>query len=436
MNIIHTRKVNKIKKLKFSLAVQILIGLVLGIAVGAIFYGNPRVETYLQPIGTIFLNLIKMIVIPIVFSSLVVGVAGVGDIKKLGRLGGKTIIYFELITTIAIILGVMVANIFHPGSGVNIHELSKVSIKSYVNTAQTTHHSIADTFVNIVPSNFFEALSTGNLLPIIFFSVMFGLGVAAIGEKGKPVLNLCQGISDAMFWVTNQVMKTAPFGVFALIGVTISKFGLASLIPLVKLVITTYGTMIFFILVVLGIVAKIAGTSIFKMIRILKDEIILAYTTASSEAVLPKIMDKMEKFGCSKAISAFVIPTGYSFNLDGSTLYQSITALFIAQIYGIHMSLPQQINLIIVLLIASKGMAGVPGASFVVLLATLGSAGIPIEGVAFIAGIDRILDMARTVVNVLGNSLAAVAISKWEGKYNSIKGQEYFESINRAKKIA
>lgn len=424
------------KKFKCGLALQIVIGLVLGIIVGAIFYGNPAVEAYLEPIGQIFLNLIKMIVIPIVFSSLVVGVAGVGDIKKLGRLGGKTIIYFELITSIAIILGLGAANIFHPGSGVNIHELSKVSIKSYMNTATSAHHGLADTFVNIVPSNFFEALSTGNLLPIIFFSVMFGLGVASIGEKGKPVLNLCQGIADAMFWVTNQVMKTAPIGVFALIGVTISKFGIASLIPLVKLIITTYGAMIFFILVVLGIVAKLAGTSIFKMIRILKDEIILAYTTASSESVLPKIMEKMEKFGCPKAITSFVIPTGYSFNLDGSTLYQSITALFIAQIYGIHMSLPAQINLVLVLLVASKGMAGVPGASFVVLLATLGSVGIPMEGVAFIAGIDRVLDMARTVVNVVGNSLAAVAISKWEGKYNSVKGQEYVENINSIREIA
>lgn len=424
------------KKFKCGLALQIVIGLVLGIIVGAIFYGNPAVEAYLEPIGQIFLNLIKMIVIPIVFSSLVVGVAGVGDIKKLGRLGGKTIIYFELITSIAIILGLGAANIFHPGSGVNIHELSKVSIKSYMNTATSAHHGLADTFVNIVPSNFFEALSTGNLLPIIFFSVMFGLGVASIGEKGKPVLNLCQGIADAMFWVTNQVMKTAPIGVFALIGVTISKFGIASLIPLVKLIITTYGAMIFFILVVLGIVAKLAGTSIFKMIRILKDEIVLAYTTASSESVLPKIMEKMEKFGCPKAITSFVIPTGYSFNLDGSTLYQSITALFIAQIYGIHMSLPAQINLVLVLLVASKGMAGVPGASFVVLLATLGSVGIPMEGVAFIAGIDRVLDMARTVVNVVGNSLAAVAISKWEGKYNSVKGQEYVENINSIREIA
>jgi len=226
-------------------------------------------------------------------------------------------------------------------------------------------------------------------------------------------------------------MKVAPLGVFGLIGVTVSKFGLASLIPLGKLVITVYGAMIFFVFVVLGLVGKIFGTNIMELIKILKDELILAYTTASSEAVLPKLMEKMEKFGCPKAIASFVIPTGYSFNLDGSTLYQAIAALFIAQIYGIHLPISTQINLVLVLMVTSKGMAGVPGASFVVLLATVGSVGIPVEGVAFIAGIDRIVDMARTVVNVIGNSLAVVVISKWEGQYNVEDGKEFFESIEK-----
>lgn len=421
------------KKIKFGLAVQILVGLILGIIIGAVFYGNPAVENYLKPIGDTFIRLIKMIVVPIVFSSLVVGIAGVGDIKQVGKLGGKTILYFEIVTTIAIILGLLIANIFHPGTGVNIHELTKVSIQKYVSTAETvSHHSFADTFVNIVPNNIFEALTSGNMLSIIFFSVMFGLGVAAIGEKGKTVLQFAQGTADAMFWVTNQIMKTAPFGVFALIGVTVSKFGLRSLIPLGKLVITTYGAMVFFVIVVLGSVAKIAKTSIFSVMKILKEELILAYTTASSETVLPKIMDKMEKFGCPKAIASFVVPTGYSFNLDGSTLYQAIAAIFIAQMYGIHLSIFAQINLMVVLMITSKGIAGVPGVSFVVLLATLGSVGIPLEGLAFIAGIDRILDMARTAVNVVGNSLAVIVISKWEGQYNSIKGQEYLAAIKKA----
>ncbi|MBS6005498.1 MAG: cation:dicarboxylase symporter family transporter [Clostridium baratii] len=417
---------------KLGLAFQIILGLILGIIVGAVFYGNPVVTSYLQPFGDIFIRLIKMIVVPIVFSSLVVGVAGVGDIKKVGKIGGKTILYFEVVTTFAIIVGLLVANLVHPGNGVNISNLATTSIDKYMHTAETaSSHGLMDTFINIVPTNIFESLSKGDLLPIIFFSVMFGLGVAAIGEKGKPVLAICQGVADAMFWITNQIMKLAPLGVLGLIGVTVSKFGLASLIPLGKLIITVYGAMILFVLFVLGFVAKMAGTSIISLIRLLKDELILAFTTASSEAVLPKLMEKMEKFGCSKAITSFVIPTGYSFNLDGSTLYQSIAALFIAQIYGIHLPLYAQINLVLVLMLTSKGMAGVPGASFVVLLATVGSVGIPVEGVAFIAGIDRIVDMARTVVNVLGNSLAVVVISKWEKEFNPEKGQEYMESVSK-----
>lgn len=419
---------------KFGLAWQILVGLILGIAVGAIFYGNPEVQTYLQPIGTIFIRLIKMIVIPIVVSSLIVGVASVGDIKKLGSLGGKTILYFEIITTIAIIIGLGAANLFHPGTGIDMEHLSKKDIGGYVSTTeQVETHSFADTFVNIVPQNLFESLVKGDMLAIIFFSVFFGLGVAAIGEKGKPVLAFFQGTAEAMFYVTNQIMKFAPFGVFALIGVTVSTFGVSSLIPLSKLIFTVYGAMIFFIIVVLGFVAKLVGVNIFNLFRILKDELILAYSTASSEAVLPKVMEKMERFGCPKAITAFVIPTGYSFNLDGSTLYQALAAIFIAQMYGIDLSISQQISLMLVLMVTSKGIAGVPGVSFVVLLATLGTVGIPLEGLAFIAGIDRILDMARTVVNVVGNSLAAVVMSKWEKQYDTEKAEKYINEVKEAK---
>lgn len=421
------------KKLKLGLATQIVIGLILGVIVGAVFYGNPAVETYLKPFGDIFIRLIKMIVVPIVFSSLVVGIAGGGDSKQVGRLGVKTLVYFEVVTTMAIVLGIAIANIFHPGTGIDMSSLAKTSIKSYVDTTQSVgHHGFADTFVNIVPTNIIDAMAKGDMLCIIFFSVMFGLGVSAVGEKAKPVLKFCQGTAETMFWVTNQVMKVAPLGVFALISITVSKFGVKALIPLGKLAITTYGAMLFFIFVVLGAVAKIVGTSIIKIMKVLKEELILAYSTASSEAVLPKIMEKMEKFGCPKSIASFVVPTGYSFNLDGSTLYQAIAALFIAQMYGIHLSIWTQVNLVIVLMVTSKGIAGVPGVSFVVLLATLGTVGIPVEGLAFIAGIDRILDMARTVVNVCGNSLAVVVISKWEGQYDSHKGQKYLLSIEEA----
>lgn len=407
------------KKFKLSLASQIFIGLILGIIVGAIFYGSETAQNFLQPFGDIFLRMIKMIVVPIIVSSLIVAVAGVGDLKAVGKLGAKSISYFVVVTMVAIAVGLISANIIQPGAGVNMDKLEQTDISTYVDTAETKQHeSFVDTIVHIVPSNPVKAMVEGDMLAIIFFSVLFGLSIAAIGEKGKPVFRFFQGVAEGMFYLTNMVMKFAPIGVFALIGVTISKFGLESLIPLGKLALSVYGTMIFFVIVILGLIAKFVGFNIFTLIKLLKEELILAFSTASSEAVLPKIMEKMEKAGCPKHIATFVIPTGYSFNLDGSTLYQALAAIFIAQMYGIDLSAYEQITLMLVLMITSKGIAGVPGVSFVVLLATLGTVGIPIEGLAFIAGIDRILDMGRTVVNVIGNSLAAIVISKWEGQFN------------------
>ena len=420
------------KKFKISLASQILIGLVLGIVVGWAFYGNADVQTYLQPIGDIFLNLIKMIVVPIIISTLIVGVAGTGDMKQLGRLGGKTLIYFEVITTIAIIVGLLAANIFQPGVGIDMNELEQTDISSYVETTESQEdQGPLHILVDIVPKNIVDAMANGDMLAIIFFSVIFGLGVAAIGERGRPVLAFFQGTADAMFWVTNLVMKFAPFGVFALIGVTVSKFGIESLIPLGKLAILVYLAMIFFIVVILGLTAKLFGFNLFKILPVIKDELLLAYTTSSSETVLPRIMEKTEKMGAPKDIVSFVIPTGYSFNLDGSTLYQSIAAIFIAQMYGITLSIGEQITLVLVLMVTSKGIAGVPGVSFVVLLATLGSVGIPVEGLAFIAGIDRILDMARTAVNVVGNTLSALVMAKWEKRFDSDKYNAYITNYKK-----
>ena len=398
----------------------------LGVIVGAVFFGNENVQSYLQPLGDIFLNLIKMIVVPIIISTLIVGVAGTGDIKQLGRLGGKTLIYFEVITTVAIAVGLLAANLFQPGAGIDMNELQKSDISSYVETTEAEEDKgTFQIIVDIVPKNIINAMAEGDMLAIIFFSVIFGLGVAAIGERGKPVLAFFQGTADAMFWVTNLVMKFAPVGVFALIGVTVSKFGVESLIPLGKLAILVYATMIFFVVVVLGLTARIFGINIFKLIRMIKDELLLAFSTSSSETVLPRIMLKTEKMGAPKDIVSFVIPTGYSFNLDGSTLYQAIAAIFIAQMYGIDLSIVEQITLMLVLMVTSKGIAGVPGVSFVVLLATLGTVGIPLEGLAFIAGIDRILDMARTAVNVVGNTLAALVMAKWEKRFDEKQFAEY-----------
>ncbi|MFE4705412.1 cation:dicarboxylate symporter family transporter [Peribacillus simplex] len=418
---------------KFGLATQIFIALVLGIGVGALFHGNETAMVIMVPIGDIFIHLIKMIVIPIVMAALVVSIAGVGDIKKLGKLGGKTLLYFEIVTTLAIVIGLLAANLFHPGAGLDTSSLEKSDISKYEETTKTAGSGgFGETISHIVPQNVFESMAQADLLPIIFFSVLFGLGVAAIGEKGKPILGFFEGVLEVMFWVTNLVMKFAPFGVFALIGVTVAKFGIETLIPLGNLVVAVYVTMIFFVFVILGIIAKMSGTSIFVILKVLKDELILAFTTASSESVLPRLMDKMEKFGCPKSITSFVIPTGYTFNLDGSSIYQALASLFVAQMYGIDLSITQQITLLLVLMLTSKGMAGVPGASFVVVLTTLGSMGLPLEGVAFIAGIDRILDMGRSAVNVVGNSLAAIVMSKWEGEFDQKKANHYVDSIKQS----
>lgn len=418
---------------KITLAWQILIALILGVIVGSVMHGAESVDwlviNFFKPAGDIFIRLIKMIVVPIVVSTLVVGIAGVGDAKKLGRIGLKTIIYFEIITTVAIIIGLTAANVFQPGHGIDMSQLNAVDISQYKATTQEVQsgaHSLVITIMSLIPTNIFKALASGEMLPIIFFSVLFGLGLSSLPKDTRaPLLNVFKAMSETMFRVTHMIMRYAPIGVFALISVTVATFGFSSLIPLLKLVLLVYAAIVFFGLVVLGIVARICGLRIWTLIRILKDELILAYSTASSETVLPRIIEKMEAYGAPKAITGFVVPTGYSFNLDGSTLYQSIAAIFIAQLYGIELSLMQEITLVLTLMVTSKGIAGVPGVSFVVLLATLGSVGIPLDGLMFIAGVDRIMDMARTALNVVGNALAVLVIAKWERQFDEKKSREY-----------
>ena len=375
------------KTKKVSLAWQILLALVLGILLGSYLHYHAEsrdwlISNLLTPAGDIFIHLIKMIVVPIVISTLVVGIAGVGDAKQLGRIGAKTIIYFEVITTVAIVLGITLANVFQPGTGIDMSQLAAVDISKYQNTTaevQSHAHGLMGTILSLVPTNIVASMAKGDMLPIIFFSVLFGLGLSSLpATHREPLVTVFRSISE---------------------------------------------------LVVLGIVARLCGLSIWILIRILKDELILAYSTASSESVLPRIIEKMEAYGAPASITSFVVPTGYSFNLDGSTLYQSIAAIFIAQLYGIDLSIWQEITLVLTLMVTSKGIAGVPGVSFVVLLATLGSVGIPLEGLAFIAGVDRILDMARTALNVVGNALAVLVIAKWEHKFDRKKALAYEREV-------
>ena len=414
---------------------QIMIGLALGIICGLIFYQNKGAITVMQSLGTIFIRLIQMIVMPIVVSCLTVGIANIGDIRKLGRIGGKTLIYFEVLTTIALILGIVMANITHPGSFIDIHKLHATDISQYMSTAKSAEHSSGfwPLILSIIPTNIFKSMSDGDMMPVIMFSVLFGLGIAAVGEKAKILIDVLNAVSEVMFKVTNWVMKFAPIGVFGLIGMTIAEMGISALLPLGLFIVIAYVTMLIFIIVVLGITAHIFHLRYWKTMRAILDEIVLAFTTASSEVTLPRLMKKTHEMGVSKGITAFVIPTGYTFNLDGSAIYQSLAAIFLAQAYGLHLSISHQITLLVVLMITSKGMAGVPGASFVVLLASVSTIGVPMAGLTFIAGIDRFVDMGRTAVNVVGNSIATLVIGESEGALDREKYNAYLDNYGKEK---
>lgn len=429
-------------RFRLNLAWQVCIALFLGIAVGMLLHDSEYkgwwISTILQPAGDIFIRLISMIVVPIVVSTMILGIASIGDAKSLGRIGFKTIIYFELITTAAILIGVGLGNFFQPGAGIDLASLTSTDITKYQTTQHVVEqqHGLVQVILNLIPTNIFAAMGAGTLLPIIFFSVLFGLALASLpSETKKPLVHVLKAVAESMFKVTNMIMRYAPIGVFAMITVTVAKFGFASLIPLAKLVTTLYFAVAFFAFVVLGSVARFFNLSLIKIIKEIREELLLTFSTASSESVIARIIAKTEKMGAPHSISSFVIPTGYSFNLDGSTLYQSLAVLFIAQLYGIDLTLTHQIVIIITLMLTSKGIAAVPGASIVVLLATLTSVGLPVEGVAFIIGVDRIMDMARSALNLLGNALATLIIAKWEGKLaedSSVQSGRRALQVNRS----
>ncbi|WP_193747038.1 cation:dicarboxylate symporter family transporter [Dickeya sp. NCPPB 3274] len=417
---------------RISLLWQIIIGLCLGIFIGLVLnqhqeYSHWIIEQVLQPAGDIFIKLMKMIVIPIVFSCLIVGIAGHGDSKSMGRLGAKTIAYFLGVTTIAILCGLVVGNVVKPGEGVDMSSMVKTSISV---TGSAAHgHGLGQVILGIIPDNIVSAMANGNLLPVIFFAVMFSLGLSAIEKsKKEAIITVFSGIADAMFRVTSMIMAYSPIGIFGMMGVTVSTFGAASLLPLIKLIATTYITALLFVLIIFGIIARVAGINIFSLIKFIRSELVLAFSSASSASVLPLVMQKVERFGADKSITSFVVPTGYSFNLDGASLFLGIGTLFIAQIYNIHLSLSDQLMLVATMVITSKGAAGVPGFMFVILSATLSSVGIPLEGIAFIAGVYRLMDMPNTALNVLGNALAPLVIAKWESKFDVQRHQQALTS--------
>ncbi|MBC7543360.1 MAG: cation:dicarboxylase symporter family transporter [Candidatus Sericytochromatia bacterium] len=399
-----------------SLTTRILIGLIAGIAVGYLF---PALGTSLKPLSDLFMHLIKMIVVPLIFGSLIMGIAGAGDFKHVGRIGAKALLYFEAATTLALIIGLAVANVLRPGAGASAAMAGATDPK--IATAATAHIDWGEFLVHLVPTNVVDAMARGDTLQIVVFATIFGVATAAIGIKGKPVLELAHSVTEVMFKVTEYVMKLAPIGVFAATAVTVGKFGLTVLLPLSKLILSLYAALAIFLVILLGIVCRLIRVPAIGFFKHISEPFLLAFSTASSEAALPQAMTKMEAFGVPKSIVTFVMPTGYTFNLDGTTLYLALATLFIAQVYGIDLSLMQQLAIMATLMLSSKGVAAVPGASLVILTGTLTAFNLPVEGVALILGVDRLLDMARTSVNLLGNCLATAVVARWEKAFDDTK---------------
>lgn len=412
---------------KSKLTFFIFLALVLGVVCG---WGFPEFAVGLKPLSELFLRMIKMIIAPLIFSTLVVGIAGHGSVRQLGKIGLKTILYFEVVTTLALCIGLATANYFQPGMGFHVDTSAKNMALVQEMGNVHVNSSMADTFLHMVPNSIIDSMARGDILQVVFFAVFFAVALGSIGDRGKPVFNFLSATADIMFKVTEYVMLFAPIGVFAAIASIIGENGISVLSIYAKLIGALYLALFIFVGLVLFVACKICKIPFFGLLKALQEPALLAFSTASSEAALPKAMEIMEKFGVPRNIVGFVMPTGYSFNLDGSTLYLSLAVMFVAQASGIHLGLHQQIMIMLTLMLTSKGIAAVPRVSLIVLTATLLSFNLPIAGVAILLGIDQILDMGRTTVNLIGNCVATTVIAKWEKVFDYNKMCDYLEISN------
>lgn len=414
----------KSKKIYHNLTFQVLSAISIGIMLG---HFMPDLAVKMKPLGELFIKMIKMVIGPIVFLTVVTGISSIGDMKKVGKVGGKALLYFEIVTTIALAIGLFVVNIVKPGAGLDISMLEKGDISKYTTGAE--QHTTTEFFMNIIPDNVVNAFATGDLLQILFFSILFGSALAAMGEKGKPVEQFFERMATAFFGVIGSVMKVAPIGAFGAMSFTIGKYGLASLLPLGKLMASVYITMAIFVFVVLGSIAKFYNFSLWRYLRYIKDELLIVLGTSSSESVLPRMMQKMERFGCSKPVVGLVIPTGYSFNLDGTSIYLSMAAIFIAQAYKVDLTIVQQLTILGLLMVTSKGAAAVTGGGFITLAATLGATGVlPVEGLALLLGVDRFMSEARAITNLIGNGVATIVVAKMEKEFDETKAMAEYKT--------
>ncbi|MGJ1206039.1 dicarboxylate/amino acid:cation symporter [Sphingobacterium lactis] len=420
------------RKIFSSLYVQVILGIVVGILCGVFF---PDFAVKLKPLGDGFIKLIKMVIAPLIFSSIVIGIAGMQDVKKVGKIGLTSLIYFEIMTTIALIIGLIFVNLIQPGTGMNVDpsSLDPNAVSHYVKQSEE-HKTLMDFILSIIPDNVIAAVASDNLLQVLVFAVLFGIGLTKIGHRhAEPVINVLQSFLKAIFAVIKMIMYLAPIGAMGAMGFTIGKYGLEALSSLGMLMVSFYLTCIIFIVVVIGAVLHFyVKVSIFKLLKYIKEELLIVLGTSSSESALPGLMQKLEDAGCSKPIVGLVIPTGYSFNLDGTCIYLTMAAVFISQALNMHLSLEQEIVLLLVLLLTSKGAAGVTGSGFVTLAATLPVVGhVPVEAVGLILGIDRFMSEARALTNIVGNAAATLVVAKYEKGLDEVQLKQTLESSDK-----
>jgi aerobic C4-dicarboxylate transport protein len=418
-----------------NLTIQVLIAMLLGALVGWFF---PAVGPALRPFAELFIKMVKMVIGPLVFLMVVTGVSGMGDLKRVGRVGVKAVLYFEVVTTVALVIGLIAGNLFHPGAGMAppaATDAQRAVVEKFAGVAR--EQSLLNFVINIVPDNIFGAFEHNDVLQIMFFAVLFGAALVALGERGKKVEESIERLTSVLFGVVAIVIHYAPIAAFSAMAFTVGAFGLSSLGSLAELVLITYVAMAFFIFVVLGIVARIFGFNVLKFLSYIREEIVIMLSTSNSESVLPRLMEKMQRLGCARSVVALVLPTGYTLNQDGTSIYLSLSTLFIAQAYGIHLTITQQVELIVIMMITSKGVGGVSGAGFVILASTLAAIGtLPVEGLALLLGVERFMSMGRGMVNMIGNAVATVVVSKSEGALDESAAvaeyQKYFADASIA----
>jgi aerobic C4-dicarboxylate transport protein len=401
-------------KLHKNLTVQVLTAIALGALLGAV---APDVGRKMKPVGDTFVNLVKMVIAPVIFLTIVTGIASMHDMKKVGRVGGKALLYFEIVTTFALVIGLIVVNVFKPGVGLVTAGLAKGDISAFVTQGKSMN--FADFVTHIVPSSMFDAFAKGDVLQVVFVAVMFGAALAMLGETGRPVLTLLELLSKVFFRIVAIVMIVAPIGAFGAMAYTVGAFGLAALVPLGRLMLCVYATMALFIFIVLNLILRAYGFSLWEYLKFIREEIVIVLGTSSSEAALPRMLAKMERYGCAKPVVGLVIPAGYSFNLDGTSIYLSMAAIFIAQAFNVPLTAVQQLELLGVLMLTSKGAAGVTGSGFIVLASTLSALQvIPVEGVALVLGVDRFMSEARSITNLIGNGAATLVVARSEKAFD------------------